>query len=61
MSKQRLMRSTDDRMFAGVCGGLAQYFGVSTTIIRALFVLFGLAGGSALFVYLILWLIMPEV
>ena len=56
---QRLLRSRDDRRLAGVCGGLADFFGIDATLIRIAFVLFGLFGVGEL-VYLLLWLIVPK-
>ena len=56
---KRLYRSRKDRMIAGVCGGLAQYFGIDPTWVRLIFILLLLAGGSALLVYVIMWLIVP--
>jgi phage shock protein C len=55
----RLQRPRNDRMFAGVAAGLAQYFGVDVTIMRLVFVLAVLSGLSPL-VYVILWIVMPE-
>jgi len=55
----RLYRSRTDRMLAGVAGGIAKYFNVDPTLVRLLFVLFALAGGPGLLVYIILWIIMP--
>ncbi|MBI1256193.1 MAG: PspC domain-containing protein [Chloroflexi bacterium] len=57
---KKLYRSRTDRMLAGVCGGLADYFGVDPTIVRILMVLFALAGGPGLILYIILMLIIPE-
>jgi phage shock protein C len=57
---KKLYRSRNDRMLAGVCGGLADYFGVDPTIVRILFVLFALAGGPGLILYIILMLVIPE-
>lgn len=54
-----LRRSRRERMIAGVCGGLAAYFDVDPTWIRLIFVLFLLLGGSAILVYLVMWLITP--
>ena len=60
MSEQkRLVRSSSDKMVAGVCGGLAKYFGIDTAIARLLMVLFALAGGPGIVAYVILWVIMP--
>ncbi len=57
---KRLYRSRDDRMLAGVCGGIAEYFGVDSTLIRlalALGVFLSVSG--LLWVYLILALLVP--
>ncbi len=56
---KKLWRSRKERKIAGICGGLAQYFSVDPVWIRLIFVLFFLAGGTALIVYLIMWLIVP--
>jgi phage shock protein C len=55
----RLARSTSDKMIGGVCGGLARYFGIDTTIVRLVFVLAVLSGLSPL-IYLVLWVVMPQ-
>ena len=60
MKEKRLMRSTNERMFAGVAGGLAEYFSIDPTLVRLIFVILALAGGPGLLAYLILWLVMPE-
>ncbi len=57
---KRLYRSRSDRQLAGVCGGLADYFGIDPTIVRILFVLLALAGGPGLIFYIILALVIPE-
>ncbi len=56
---KKLYRSRNERMIAGVCGGLAERFGIDPTIVRLLFVLFFFLGGSALLVYVVMWLIVP--
>lgn len=61
MTKQvkRLYRS-DDRMIAGVCAGIAEYFNVDPTLIRIIFVLLLLPGGLPGFIpYVVLWVIVP--
>jgi len=58
--EKKFVRSTSDKMIAGVCGGLAQYFGIDATIVRALFVFFSLWVGGGVLVYIVLWVIMPE-
>ena len=58
--EKKLMRSREDRWFAGVCGGLGHYFGIDPTVIRVLFVLFSVFVGGGIIAYIILWLVMPE-
>lgn len=57
----RLTRSRTDRMIAGVCGGLGQYFGIDPVIVRLIFVVVAI---TTVFVtpilYPILWLVIPE-
>ena len=57
---RRLYRSRTDRKLAGVCGGLAQYFNIDATLIRVLFVLLAVLGGSGLVLYLAMWIIVPK-
>lgn len=47
-------------MLFGVCGGLAEYFGIDPTIIRVLFVLMTIFGGMGLVIYIICTLVVPE-
>jgi phage shock protein PspC (stress-responsive transcriptional regulator) len=54
-----MYRSRDDRMIAGVCGGLAQHLGVDPAIVRIGAVAFALAGGAGLPAYLAAWLLVP--
>lgn len=58
-STRKLYRSKTDRKVAGVCGGLAQYFNIDPTLIRVLFVVLAVLGGSGLVLYLALWIIVP--
>jgi phage shock protein C len=60
MQEARLMRSTTDKMLAGVCGGLAVYLGVDSVFVRLAFVLLGFASGIGIPLYIILMLIMPS-
>ena len=58
---KRLYRSKTDRKLAGVCGGLGEYLGVDSTVVRVVFVILALPGGvPGVLPYLVLWLIMPE-
>lgn len=61
-AKRSLSRSRDDRMLAGVIGGIARRFGWNSTILRFLYVILSLASAAfpGLVVYLVLWLLMPE-
>lgn len=59
--EKRLFRDTDNGSIAGVCAGLAAYFRIDVVVIRILFVIFGFAGGFIIPVYIILWLVVPEV
>jgi len=57
--RKKLYRSRRERMVAGVCGGLSEYFNTDPTWIRLLFIIFLLLGGSAFLVYIIMWLVVP--
>jgi phage shock protein C len=59
-STRKLYRSRTNRQVAGVCGGLAQYFNIDATLIRVLFVVLAVLGGSGLVIYLVLWIIVPR-
>lgn len=54
-----LYRSETNKVIAGVAGGLGEYFNVDPTIIRILFVLMAVFGGSGFIIYIVLWLIIP--
>jgi phage shock protein C len=56
---KRLQRSDSDRFLTGVCGGIAAYTGIDSTLIRVLFAVFTLLGFSGVFVYIVAWLLMP--
>ena len=56
---KRLYRSRTDRKIAGVCGGLAKYFGWDPVIPRIVFVALFLGAGTGLLAYLICWLVIP--
>lgn len=57
---RKLYRSRTDRSIAGVCGGLAEFFGSDPTMIRLLTLLLILLGGMSIWIYIILWIIVPE-
>ena len=58
--KKRLYKSSTDKKVCGVCGGIANYFDVDPTVIRLIWVIFTLAGGSGLIAYIIAAIIMPK-
>lgn len=57
---KRLYRSEKNRIIAGVCGGLGDYFGIDPTIIRLIFVALAMMGGSTVWIYIILWVVIPS-
>jgi phage shock protein C len=60
MTNQRLFRSQTNKVFAGVCGGLAEYFDVDPVVIRILFVLMVLFGGTGIILYIAAFFIVPK-
>lgn len=59
MSK-KLTRNLNDKMIAGVAAGLAQYFQLEVTWVRIAFVLATFFGGGGLWIYLVIWIAVPE-
>jgi phage shock protein C len=57
---RKLYRSQTQRMIAGVCGGLAEYFKVDATLMRVLFLLLAVFGGSGIVIYIVMWIIVPD-
>ena len=57
-----LQRSRDQRLIAGVCGGLAEWLGWSVTLVRVLFVLVSILSAAfpGILVYIVLWVLMPN-
>lgn len=60
MNGKKLYRSDKNKMLAGVCGGIAEYFGVDPTLIRLAWVVFSLLGGSGLLAYILAAIIIPR-
>jgi len=56
---KRLYRSRKDRIIAGVCGGIGEYFEIDPTLIRLVWLLLGLTG-AGIVVYIVAWAIVPE-
>jgi len=59
-ARKELRRSTDDRMLAGVVGGLARYLDIDATLLRIVFVALTVIGGAGVPIYLAAWLLIPE-
>ncbi len=57
-----LYRSKKDRVLGGVCGGIAEWLGWSSTLVRVLYVLISILSAAfpGTLVYIILWIIMPS-
>ena len=58
--KRRLFRNPDDKLLGGVCSGISSYFDIDAVWIRLAFAVSFLAFGSGVFLYIILWIIIPE-
>lgn len=56
---KKLYRSSTDVMLGGVCAGLADFFNMDPTIMRLIFVVLFLSGTLGLWVYIILWIVIP--
>ena len=59
MSK-KLYRSVSDKKLAGVCGGIAEYFGLDSTLIRVGWAIVSLFAGAGVLAYIVCALIIPE-
>jgi phage shock protein C len=59
MDQKKLYRSKE-RMLGGVCGGVADFFGMDKSIVRVIFALLVLAGFLGLWMYLLMWIIVPK-
>jgi phage shock protein PspC (stress-responsive transcriptional regulator) len=56
---KRLYRSERDRILGGVAGGISEYFNIDSNIIRIIFILLAVFGGSGILIYLVLWILLP--
>jgi phage shock protein C len=57
---KRLLRLKDGRMLAGVCAGLAAYFGVDVNLVRLAFGVFTVFYGLGALIYVLAWVVLPE-
>ncbi|MDE6069516.1 MAG: PspC domain-containing protein [Alistipes sp.] len=55
-----LRRSRTNRSIAGICAGLAEFFGADVTLIRIVTLLLILFGGLSIWIYIVLWIVIPE-
>lgn len=60
MNGKKLYLSNTDRKIAGVCGGIAEYFGIDPTIVRLLWIICSMVFGSGVLAYLICWVLIPK-
>jgi phage shock protein C len=60
LTQKKLVRTRDERMIAGVCGGLARYAGVDAVLVRLGMVALVLFGGTGILLYIACWILMPE-
>ena len=58
--EKRLYKSNQNKMIDGVCGGIAEYFGVDPTVVRLIWALFSLMGGCGILAYIIAAIIIPR-
>ena len=59
-NNKRLERSRKNRVIAGVCAGLADYFNIDIALMRVLFVVATICGSFGFWMYVILWIVVPE-
>jgi phage shock protein C len=61
VAMKRLLRSRRDRIFAGVCGGIGEYFEIDSNLVRLVWILISLAGVvPGVLLYLLAWVVLPE-
>lgn len=57
---KKLYKSNSNKIIEGVCGGIAEYFGIDATVVRLAWVIFSAMGGSGVLAYIIAALIIPR-
>jgi phage shock protein PspC (stress-responsive transcriptional regulator) len=57
---KKLYRSRKNRVIAGICGGLAEYFDIDLIIVRLITLILVLSFGAGLIAYIIAWIVVPE-
>ena len=58
--EKKLYKSNQNEMLDGVCGGIAEYFGIDPTVVRLIWALFSLMGGCGILAYIIAAIIIPR-
>lgn len=58
--EKKLYKSNRSKMIDGVCGGIAEYFGIDPTVVRLIWIFFSLMGGYGILAYLIAAIIIPR-
>jgi phage shock protein C len=59
-ARKRLMRPREGRVIAGVCLGFAEYFDLDVTLIRLLWLIVAIFGGTGFLAYVVAWIVMPS-
>lgn len=57
---RKLYRSKQDKMIAGVCGGIAEYFKLDSVWIRLIMILLAILNGIGIIIYIIMWILLKE-
>lgn len=57
---RKLFKSNSNKIIEGVCGGIADYFGIDATVVRLAWIIFSAMGGSGVLAYIIAALIIPQ-
>ena len=58
--EKKLYKSNQNKMLDGVCGGIAEYFGIDPTVVRLIWALYSLMGGCGILAYIIAAIIIPR-
>ncbi|PKL60007.1 MAG: hypothetical protein CVV33_04895 [Methanomicrobiales archaeon HGW-Methanomicrobiales-4] len=59
MEPKRIFRSRNDKLLAGICGGLGKYLDIDPVFIRILFIILVLSVGSGILIYILAWILIP--
>ena len=61
METKRLMKSENNMVLCGVCGGIGEYFNIDPTLVRLAWAIFGCCGGAGIVAYVIAAIIIPRI